>query len=122
MVAHGRGVDHHGQTGGGQIPVTPDYRNGGDFDEHIVVVEIDPDTGRVVPETHGGTTWVVACASLRLLRQHRRGHGTVLRLDGHSLRNRVPRKIGLLWRPNRRDEIVVRAPESATADVGVVMR
>ena len=85
------------------------------FMDATVLVERDLESGRLVLEEADGHRWVVAYATYRLL-ETLRGDGDEVdhtQMPGRALKERVPREVGILYRPNRDDEITIQWPKSA---------
>lgn len=91
------------------------------FEEDVVLVERDVDSGRLVREQapEDGHTWIRAYASYEALGAGGELVDTV-QLRGHSLRAQIPASVGICFRPTETpyDEITIRWPKITPVEVG----
>lgn len=85
------------------------------FEEDVLLVPRDLDTGRVEGDTdpEDGQKWVTAHASYASM-GHVLDH---VQVRGSTLRSRIPNTVGIRFRPTERawDEVTIRWPKSTPA-------
>lgn len=83
------------------------------FEEDVVILERDVETGRLVRERdpEDGHTWITAYASHEALGASGELVDTV-QLRGHRLRGQIPTDVGIRFRPTATafDEVTIRWP------------
>ncbi|MCI2423072.1 hypothetical protein MOQ72_37210 [Saccharopolyspora sp. K220] len=87
-----------------------------EFARHTIVVERDLDTQQMVIDNRDGYAWIVAYPTYELLAR-KRGFGDEVdhvQLTGRQLREKAPKDVGIVLRPNEDEEIIIAWPPAST--------